>query len=105
MKTIVLCLLLVWSSAADRCVLFLTHSAAGRAALFDELSLRSDPASDHYLVWLSRDDVAAILQPNASHVEAAVALTHRHSALSVSWVGSDKLEVPGGRTSSGEEGK
>jgi hypothetical protein len=89
-----LSLLLISSlAAADRCVLFLKHNASATAALLAELESRSDPASSDYLVWLSREEVAAMLQPDKDNLEAAVDLTKRHSAFAFTWIGSDKLEV------------
>jgi hypothetical protein len=74
-----------------RVVLFIRHEPSAVRSLFDEHSRRSDPKSDEYLRWMSREDVVNLLAPTPSHVAAATALAKAHGAQSTLLVGGDKL--------------
>eukprot|EP00933_Yihiella_yeosuensis_P037836 TRINITY_DN31836_c0_g1_i1.p1 TRINITY_DN31836_c0_g1~~TRINITY_DN31836_c0_g1_i1.p1 ORF type:complete len:513 (+),score=139.48 TRINITY_DN31836_c0_g1_i1:99-1637(+) len=57
------------ASAESSTVFFLRHKPEQIARLSQELERRSDPNHELYGKWLSRDEVAELLKPQAEHVE------------------------------------
>ena len=80
-------------AASERAVLFVSHSDIAQANIRHELARRSDPSSIDYLSWLTQEEVQAILQPDPTHLAAAVSLAEAHGAHRSELAGGDKLIV------------
>ena len=85
--------LILLGAAAERAVVYVRHPEGAADRLLHELSLRSDPASELYLQWLSKDEVASILSPEPAHLAVLDELARRHAATATTVVGGDKLVV------------
>ena len=69
------------------------HVSGGVELLKSELAKRADPASTHYLAWLSKTEVDQILRPDPNHLRHVENIVAQHGGLIESVVGANKLIV------------
>ena len=87
-----LSVILLSIASAERVIVYLKHNDLAGPTIQSELSDRSNPSSENYLSWLSKEQVDKILAPHPDHASGLQNLINHHGAEIESHIGAgDKL--------------